>query len=69
MLTGMRPIRWVVPEVAFGKFPRLKLGSIRVGVCGKRAVTLVRPHLCMPTRGQDAVAVLTFQAETVPVLA
>ena len=30
---------------------------------------LARPHLCMPSWGQDAVAVLTFQAEWVPVLA
>lgn len=30
---------------------------------------LARPHLCMPSWGQDAVAALTFQAEAVPVLA
>lgn len=30
---------------------------------------LARSHLCMPSWGQDTVAVLTFQAEAVPVLA
>ena len=48
----------------------LKPGAgVSATVTDTRLCTLARPHLCMPSWGQDAVAALTFQTEWVPVLA
>lgn len=54
-------------EFAFGGPTGLKLGWYLGN--SDRLCALARSHLCMPSWRQDTVAVLTFQAEAVPVLA
>lgn len=62
---GMRPTGWVALRLPLASFQGLKLGAGN----NKGLWALFRTYLCMPARGQDAVAALTFQAEAVPVFA
>ena len=62
------PSKWwwsweLATEIAFGEPPGQQWGWC-LGDSDRH-----RSHLCMPSWGQDTVAVLTFQAEAVPVLA
>lgn len=65
-VSGLRSWLLRLPLVSFqGRSGAGSWGTVTdTGLCA-----LARSHLCMPSWGQDTVAVLTFQAEAVPVLA
>lgn len=73
ILAGVGPtlsvVLGVATEVAFGEPTGPQWGWCLGAVTDRGLCAPARSHLCMPSWGQDTVAVLTFQAEAVPVLA